>query len=393
MAGNNEMQIPVIYKYGLLFSFVSTLSPWFLWRMEGFVIIPFFITTVYALIKTPHLFRLNKNNIIVIYFLFLFFCSLGAIANFNGYIANFINFLGISSIVCLREKYKIEILNFITQGFAIIISLSFIAFILTFALNLSLPYESVTYAGVYQLRNFHLFLTAEWDSPFIFPRFQSVFAEPGHLGMISSFLLFVESFNLKKWYNIVILLCALFTMSLASYVLMIIGIILLVFVKYKHLIIYLIIALIFSGSIIAIINNIFGEYNIFNQLIVERLAFEDGEFVGNNRFSSDFENDYNRKVKTSAVWLGWLPVFYLYDGGNAGYKRYISDYGLIGLFICIVTYLSFCKGYPKKYACSMLLLYAASFLQRAYPFWTSELIIFICGLSLMSSNITKYDGK
>lgn len=371
------------YKYNLFALFINTMSPWFFWKIGSLVVVVCFFITVYALIKASYYFVLNKEKVLVIYLLFLFFGTLCLTANLNGIVGNLMNFFCVVSIFCLRDDNKIEILNFITKGFAVVVLISLIAFLLYFVLNVSWRYDSVVYTDVYRLRNFYLFLTSEWDSPFLFPRFQSVFVEPGHFGMISSFLLFVQSYNLKKWYNFIIFLGALFSMSLASYVLMLIGILIIVFIKYKNLIKYMVLVIVFSGTIISFMNRVVGEYNIFNQLIVERLVFEDGKLAGNNRFTLDFERDYEQKVETSAVWFGWQPSFSQYEGGNAGYKRYISDYGIIGLLICFLTYISFCKGYPRQYAYSLLLLYAISFLQRAYPFWASELIIFICGLPLM----------
>lgn len=371
------------YKYGLFALFINTISPWFFWKIGSLVVVFCFFVTVYALVKTPYHFLLNKEKVLVIYLLCLFFCTLCLTANLNGIVGNLMNFFCVASLFCLRDDNKMEILNFITKGFAVVVLISLVAFLLFFVLNVPWRYDSVVYADVYRLRNFYLFLTSEWDSPFLFPRFQAVFVEPGHFGMISSLLLFVQSYNLKKWYNFIIFLGALFSMSLASYVLMLIGILIIVFIKYKHLIKYVVLIIAFSGVIISIMNRVVGEYNIFNQLIVERLVFEDGKLAGNNRFTLDFERDYEQKVETSAVWFGWQPSFSQYEGGNAGYKRYISDYGIIGLLICFLTYISFCKGYPRQYAYSLLLLYAISFLQRAYPFWASELIIFICGLPLM----------
>lgn len=386
MKMNQKAYLPSIYRYGLLFSFVSTLSPWFLWPIKGFGVLLVLFTTLYAFVKTPVLFILTKEKLCVIGLLFAFYCTLGLTANFNGYVSNFINFLSVAGLVCLNRENKIELLTFVSKGFAGIVLVSFLYFVMTFASGLSLPYESVTYKDVYQIRNFYFFLTSEWDSPFLFPRFQAVFAEPGHLGMIAALLLFVQSYNLSKWYNLILFLGALFSFSLASYVLMALGALLLIFIRYKHSIVYVVSIVLLCGAIVTVINRVVGEYNLFNQLIVERLTIEDGQIAGNNRFSSDFEDEYERKKETSAVWFGWQPDFSQYDGGNAGYKRYISEYGLVGLFVCIITYLSFCRGYSRKYAYSLFLLYAASFLQRAYPFWASELIIFICGLPLLCSS-------
>lgn len=157
MKMNQKAYLPSIYRYGLLFSFVSTLSPWFLWPIKGFGVLLVLFTTLYAFVKTPVLFILTKEKLCVIGLLFAFYCTLGLTANFNGYVSNFINFLSVAGLVCLNRENKIELLTFVSKGFAGIVLVSFLCFVMTFASGLSLPYESVTYKDVYQIRNFYFF--------------------------------------------------------------------------------------------------------------------------------------------------------------------------------------------------------------------------------------------
>ena len=246
-----------------------------------------------------------------------------------------------------------------------------------------MPYYYSNYRGQYYFKNYFVFLVPEVDMTYYFPRFQSVFLEPGHLGMISSFILYVQRFNLKKWYNVAILISALFSFSLAAYVLLFVGLIMFVYIKKKILILFVSILFIMSTSLLIIYN--WGRDSMFNELIVERLKYDNGDIAGNNRFSDDFERDYNTKIETVNKWFGWQPDFSIYKGGNAGYKRYISNYGIVGVFIVFFLYLSFCRGYSKK-SLSILALFSLAFIQRAYPFWYSELLIFICGIPLFNKD-------
>ena len=117
--------------------FVSTLSPWFLWPIKGFGVLLVLFTTLYAFVKTPVLFILTKEKLCVIGLLFAFYCTLGLTANFNGYVSNFINFLSVAGLVCLNRENKIELLTFISKGFAGIVLVSFLCFVMTFASGLS----------------------------------------------------------------------------------------------------------------------------------------------------------------------------------------------------------------------------------------------------------------
>ena len=58
---------------------------------------------------------------------------------------------------------------------------------------------------------------------FPFPRFQSIFLEPGHLGMISSLMLYMIRYNMRSWQGIIIFLSSLLSMSLAAYMLLFLG--------------------------------------------------------------------------------------------------------------------------------------------------------------------------
>ena len=59
-----------------------------------------------------------------------------------------------------------------------------------------------------------------------FFRFSGPFAECGHMSMICAFLLYANRFNLQQWYNIVFFISVLFSLSLAGYVLLGLGLLL-----------------------------------------------------------------------------------------------------------------------------------------------------------------------
>lgn len=90
---------------------------------------------------------------------------------------------------------------------------------------------------------------------------------------------------------------------------MALGALLLIFIRYKHSIVYVVSIVLLCGAIVTVINRVVGEYNLFNQLIVERLTIEDGQIAGNNRFSSDFEDEYERKKRRVPYGLAGNLIF------------------------------------------------------------------------------------
>ena len=65
--------------------------------------------------------------------------------------------------------------------------------------------------------------------------------------------------------------------------------------------------------------------NFFNKYIFERLSFEDGEMVGNNRVSHGFKQDFERFMDSNKIWFGTEYNPNRYEGGNAGNRDYINQ--------------------------------------------------------------------
>ena len=374
IADNNKLYY--LFKAGYALMFLSSLNPWFLWGCASFVALFQFVISAFFYTLYPSLFFLSKKNIVAIYLLFIFYVSTSMQA--GGALTNLLSFFIFSCLLMIRDDVKIDIIEYVSKVFASILFVSLLFFLLNYMFY-SMQFVYSNFREQYYFKNYFVFLSPEIDHAYFFPRFQSVFLEPGHIGMISSFLLYVQRFNLKKWYNVVILISALFSFSLAAYVLLFVGVIMLIYIKSKRL--FLFACVLFSVSISSFVVYNWESDSMFNKLIVERLKYDNGDISGNNRYSEDFEREYEAKISTADKWFGWQPDFLMYKGGNAGYKRYISTYGIVGLFIAASLYLSFCKGY-KKISLSIFALFALAFIQRSYPFWASELMIFICGLPL-----------
>lgn len=229
-----------------------------------------------------------------------------------------------------------------------------------------------------------------------FTRFTSLFLEPGHIAMISCFTLYVNRYNFRKINVWMILIPLLFAMSLAGYVVGVVG-----YVIYqmsnnsfglllKKVIPYLFaILLVWFGAA-----NYKGGDNIINQLIIERLAYDEELGIqGNNRFHGDIDDDFEVYLSNGVIVTGLgSEEFYkrikddTYSG--AGFKLFMLHRGIIGTVLVFLFYLMVAYGsVNKKFMYGLLAVYIMTFLQRSYPFMLVWIVIFI----LASQKLQKQD--
>ena len=153
-------------------------------------------------------------------------------------------------------------------------------------------------------------------------RFQSVFLEPGHMTMGLAPLLFVNKYNLKNRYVLILFIAQMLSLSLAGYMMMMIGYgILFLFDKQskKSKLISVLLSVILISSIASFMQNSF-ENNIFDDLIFRRMQFENGHFVGDNRSSIYLDRQFEDVVSSSDILTGRYFNAEMSEKGVAGYK-------------------------------------------------------------------------
>ena len=358
------------------------------WFFIGLNPIIYTISTIvlsHYLIKRKFAFHKFKEFIIPIFFLFLLRLYIIDYSSINSILGNILRIYIFSIVLLLNDSYKIKIFNYLTKAFAILISIS----ILLWFLKLLGLYESYSYLSIGKNTNSHLnyyFFLIQNRFDFI-PRFMSVFLEPGHLGMISSFLLFGNLFKLKNKYVLMIFISTLFTFSLAAYLLCFISYVSLLFLKKNQMLTFFLMALIFIIVYTISINYNNGN-NLINNLVIDRLIFDGEQISGWNRFTDNF-NDYFDNFITSQESLfgiGHNELVNLFPNRvSVGYKTYIVAYGLVGLLILFGFYFSLALKYMSKITFILILIYSLSFLQRPYAIWDVQILIFICALPYINN--------
>jgi len=286
------------------------------------------------------------------------------------------------------------IYHFVVKVMAYILSIGFIIFLID--LIVDLPFISYVTIGEYYPFENYIFLIKSQSLREFF-RFSGPFSESGHMSMICAFLLYANKYNLKQWYNIVFLISVLFSLSLAGYVLLGLGLLLYSVKSIKMVIGVLLMGFTIFISVTQLWNN--GD-NPVNEAIFSRLEYDkDKGISGNNRFSYDTDKYYENLSLTELLFgVGLKEYNRQRDIGTidgAGYKLFVIINGILGCFFVFMIYYSITLlTNNRRYAVGFLILMIASFMQRAYPTWMAWLLPFISGIVMSSDNkIVHEKGK
>lgn len=374
-----------LFALGIFLLVLKSMGAYFLWNVSigPMSLLVTLIGLGYA--KTQK--QLYKSRHFIYAFLFLVLYSIwdrDIMSQIN--IGNIMPCIPILLVLLMPTKDKKNLLSFCSCGLALISGISLIAFILLFFTELpNVGVISDELAENYTYTNYIILL----KGAFYDIRFNAIFREPGHLAMIASYFLFANRYDMKKWYNVVLLIVIGFTLSLAGYVLTIVGYLfnlLLVgrFTKvFKKLIPYVIIMVI---AVLGIMSYNRG-HNFVNELIIARLEYDEDKGVQGNNRVNDYTDRYFRNMINDGSFItgiGRDKQSHLASIGKvtgSGYKIHIIARGLIGTILIFMFYYVLAKNAPyRRFAFFMLLLYCLSFWQRAYPSWPAWIIPFITSI-------------
>lgn len=386
----NNSIVLFLYKTGLLILFLQSMYAWFLWWGQFFfAIVVSLVFTITFLVSSKAILCYEKSNIIPVLFFIILQLYVVKDENTNSFIAALLRIFVISTVLILNDKLKTDILNFLTKAFAILMAISLFAW-LVFLAGIPLPHFPTSYYdGHYLFENYYFFLLTKGETDALIPRFSGVFLEPGHLGMISSFLIYANRFNLKNKTVLIIFVCTLFTFSLVAYILLAISAIAYFTIGSKKPFRNFAIIIVLTVTVIAGVARYNNGDNLVNNYILIRLKVENGEIVGNNRFTPFLNTYYKQFINSDDKLFGIGPYIYHqtdWGGGNAGFKVFILQYGIIGLVLVFLFYFTLVVYRSSKLAWILLFIYLLSFLQRAYALWEVELLIFITALPILSMN-------
>jgi hypothetical protein len=392
----NSETLFLFYKSSLTCLILQSMFAWFFWgdyTALYIYIFTFFISFTYIYSNYKN-FILTKKKAVSIFLIILIQLYVVRELHIPSLILAAVRICILSIVLLLNDEYKIKLFTFFTKTLALLLVTSLFWWML-YIIGIALPHKIIDNSlGAYN--NYFLFLI--FSDPTLYsliPRFSSVFLEPGYLGIITTFLIIANRFDINKIEVKIFFVAAVLSFSLAAYLVLIISLILYFVFISKKPILYLILFLLFFAVLYSLSLNLNGAENAIYKYIFMRLEYNDGQISGNNRFSPDLEFYFQNLMKSNYKYFGIGPMEYsklTWDGGNAGYKVFIIQYGLFGTLLLIIFYLSIGSIHNKK----ILLLffaYVLMFIQASYALTEFEILIYLTAFPALQFSRNTFINK
>lgn len=377
-----------ISLYLASFIMICSMKPWFVWNSPTILYILLFLF-IFIRFLLNQKFNKKYSFLLILTFVLYTVIDIPHIVDIKRLIEYiFRHIIGTSLIILLLYEERINLLKVFVNIYTWILAVSIIIYIITFLgvpiYSYQVPINDPYYS--WGFRNCIFLILPMTSLPFY--RFQSIFLEPGHVGMISALVLYVIRYDIKSWQGFILLLSSLLSMSLAAYVLLLLGMAIYRF-SFRNLFrnVVLLLMLLVTGTIIS---KHFPD-SFFSQTLLIRLEYDKDRGVkGNNRTSEDFDYYYeNRFYNTKNVLLGIgsdISKVVSGNGGNSSYKVFIVQYGILGFIILSLFFITIAFYSKSSFIRGLFVLYAASFWQRPYALWEVELFLYISIALLIERN-------
>ena len=368
-------------------------GPWFFWNAIFVSIVLKILFILCRLWLCEGLLRKYSISILLLFLLYFWM----ELYHWNGLMKSigmlFYKFIPLLLITMMKYDEKRRLVDTVLTVFSLIILVSIGAYFL-YLFGIPLKSSIIEHSNTFYppFTNYYFFVKVNSLSEFM--RFSSVFTEPGHLGMISALLLYVNHYNFSDYRNVVFLIAIILSLSLAAYILLLLGWFLCYILSKKMsiaLFAKIVIVLLFVVLLVQVILY-YSPSGAFNELIIQRMQYDSELGIeGNNRNDQFFMNFYNNFISTKDYFLGIgeEKVGSLFaNTANSSYRVYILQYGVLGFIILILYFYSYIYGSCSKLAFGLFALFFVSFLQRPYWFsWELQSYVYICVIPLLDSKI------
>ena len=392
-----------LFDLGILFELLWGAHAWFTWNLDteyayamAAKSLVFVVSVVYA-----KFFRININLTkraafaILIFFLASMIGHLGILAVVNFFVSYFPLYI----LICDWKRIDHHI-RFVVVGLLIIFIPGLILHLIMLVKGSLLFGWPIQYPNmkIYTFLNYGFLLkgVANYEADGI--RFQSIFLEPGYLGTMLAFLLYVLKYDMKPFANKILATALLLSMSLAGIVIMLLGYVICLYEKGKS--IKKILLLLLVGVIAVLGGSIYNDgNNALNEKILSRFELDQKKGLsGNNRFSYTTNKYFDTFWRTGdLIWgIGSERVQKINGGGaddaafsdqirGAGYKIYFIYYGIVSAVVYMLFYFLLGRAYTKKMTVHMFgfwCIIVLTFVQASYPASFSWLIPYFMAISL-----------
>ncbi len=282
--------------------------------------------------------------------------------------------------------YKVYIFNKFDWLLKVICAVSLVAWI-AYLFGYRWPGYYAEQNDYYEYKAYYLFLRSA-NTFELFPRFHGMFLEPGHIGSTSCLMLYLNRFNFSVKSNYIYLLSILFSLSLAAYSLLAIGLLLYYYFEGKQIIKKIGAVALMIYAVFLFGKNYNGGDNVIYEKIISRLEIDaSGNIVGDNRTSFMFDSYYDKWLKDGDIVFGFGPDAYSVGGnlaiGTATYKRFFFINGLVGVVLVVLLYIFLLKLNFSRQGIGFSLLFLICNMIRDYPYRELWFYLFIMGVGFL----------
>lgn len=275
---------------------------------------------------------------------------------------NFLGFLGCALLPFLMmsdENFLYELYDRFVTIFVVFTTISLMVYVLV-VLGAPLGYTIIPPLNPLQEITYRYYPFMVTMNSADYYRFMGMFDEPGAMGTLSGVLLLMNKLKLSDKRNVLILLFGFFSFSLFFY--LVLGAYIVLFAPKK-------IKIITFGIVFAVL--LLPSNNILDQYIFSRIAFVDGEFVGDDRKVWNFDDVWFEHYKQSSDYYWGLgrEAKAVYNSGGSSYVDLLIMYGLVfTVFYSFVFLYDATKRLAenKKNIAIYLLIFSSVMYQRPY---------------------------
>ena len=296
--------------------------PKWLWGISAEILT---IISLFLLLLSIHDFTFNlrkdisKVILLLIQIIFLFVCYYTSFSGLEELGLILARGLCFASLFFCSAFFWTECVNCFIKLLAVFLFLSIVEHILVSFLYIETITPSIVECPLNRGRDYYSYLFNVYlqENFSVFNRFYAFFDEPGVVGNVMMVLLFIQKFDLKKWYNIIFLVSGILSFSLAFYIATATYFILIGNIKSKISFIILVIIAIYF----------FYENEFVYKLVFGRLEFDDGQLAGYNRENYSFDIWFKNIDWTDFFLTGYWPRKQIPYA--ASWKWAFATYGII----------------------------------------------------------------
>lgn len=308
------------------------LHPYYVWSTSQYFLMGV-IPALYLAVILPNVDIKSNNKSSLFLFFFILFLVLCFI---QGYSLSFSLYtISLVFVPFIKKELINDTLQYFSTILGFILAGALVFWLLTL-INVSLPSHYLAPLNEEFVEGYTAFppFLVRLNNIMDFARFCGPFDEPGVVGTVCLILLFIDDYNLKKWYNVVFLISGL---CAASFVFVSGSLIFLCFfVLSKN------IRIGFLALIVVLLFYFFTKDSLlFQTLFYDRMEFDatTGKFAGDNRFSDNQLEYVSSIFDTQLFWFGDHGASEGMFTGSRSILDAILSYGALFCILYFVFYL------------------------------------------------------